>query len=516
MGYPIRRRCQALATLAALACFAATPARADDTPAAVSSEGAHRLEQQVSAWLATMLGPRVTPGDLPLHITAESDHYLLELPFARTLSDATGARIEADPAFAELRPLDRGRWGIDNVRAPSPLHASLPLPGSDDPSDSVSLSATIAHQEQHAVLDPSLATPSYWDTKIQGYASTITGMRDGGSRKTSIDEAFAHLTAEPNPNGRLTVRQTSDTHLLAVNAVMPNVGLISIAIERMEGGMRLQDVAPEQVAPLLHAVMDLLPSSVTAARRGYAHGGSPDTAPLELSDKERAAARDMLIALARLLGGFDEHATLENLHLAGRGYSGHIAKVALGIGASAPHGRSLIHWEMTLDGLDSSDIPPGLLRDYLPHHIAIAPRISGLPSADLQALLLRAIDSPQRRDDQKLARDARALLAKGPLAVGLDDLQLDFGPATLRGNSEVRIRDVGRYEGEAHLAATGLDELIKQANARPDLARAMPVLFMLKGMGKQEGDKTVWNATYHDGRLLVNGNDMSRVLPRNH
>ena len=515
MGHRIRRRGQALATLAAVACFAAAPARADDAPGVVSAEGARQLEQQISAWLATMLGPRVTTGDLPLHITAESDHYRLELPFARALSDATGAKIEADPVFAELRPLDRGRWDIDNVRAPSPLRASLPLAGSDDPSDSVSLLATMAHQELHAVLDPSLATQSYWDSKIQGYASTITGLGGGGSRKTSIDEAIAHLTVDPDPNGRLTVRQTSDSHLLAINAMVPNVGLVSVAIERIQGGMRLEDVAPEQVAPLLHAVMDLLPTSIAAARRGYATGDSPGTRPMELSDKERAAAQDMLVALVRLLGGFEQHATLENLHLAGRGYSGHAAKLSFGFGAGAPHGRSLVHLEMALDGLDSPDIPAGVLRDYLPHHIAIAPRISGLPSTDLHALLLRAIDSPSHRDDQKLARDARALLAKGPLAVGLDDLQLDFGPATLRGNSEVRIRDVGQYEGEAHFAATGLDELIKRANAVPSLAQAMPVLFMLKGMGKQEGDKAVWNITYHDRRLLINGNDMSRVLPHN-
>lgn len=509
MGHGLRRRCRMLATLAAMACLA-PPVWADDAPGSVSPEGARRLEQQLHAWANATLGPRITIGDLPLRITAESDHYRLELPFARALSAAMGARIEADPVFAELRPLDGGRWGIDNVHAPSPVRVRFAPPGHTDPSDGVDLIAAAAHQELHGVLDPSFATPSVWDARIQGYTSTITGMADGGSRKTSIDEATAHLRAERNPNGRLTVQETSDTHLLAINTLLANVGLVSVAVERIQGVTHLEDVAPEQVSLLLHAAIDLAPVAVLAAGRTQ----SPDSAPLELNDQERVAVRDLLTALAKLFGKFDQRATLENLHLSGRGFSGRVANVALGLGAGAPDGRALVQMNVALDGLDSADIPPGVLRDFLPRHIVIAPRVSGLPSDELHALLQRAIDRPPHSDDPTLARDARALLAKGPLAVGLDDLQIDFGPSSLRANSEVRIRDIGQYEGEAHVAATGLDELIKQASAEPNLTRVMPVLFMLKGMGRQEGDRTVWNITYRDGRILVNGNDMSRGMPR--
>jgi hypothetical protein len=131
----------------------------------------------------------------------------------------------------------------------------------------------------------------------------------------------------------------------------------------------------------------------------------------------------------------------------------------------------------------------------------------------VRALLLRAADS--QGGDPKLMDDAQALLAKGPAVIGLDELALDFGPATLKGSGEVRISGLGEYEGEAHVTATGLDELIKQANTVPELKQAAPVLFLLKGMGRQDGANTVWDVVYRDSKMLVNGTDLSGMIPGN-
>jgi hypothetical protein len=265
-------------------------------------------------------------------------------------------------------------------------------------------------------------------------------------------------------------------------------------------------VAPGEVAPFLHAVMDLAPVGIAAAR----HGGD-QADPSKLSDENKASLRAALTALAGLMGGFDEHVTLENPRLSGSGMSGKLTKMVSGLSVGAPDGRALIRFDLTLDGLDSPDIPAGVYRTYLPRHIAIAPRVGGVPSADLRDLMLRAADS--NGDDPLLEVQASALLAKGPLAVGIDDLSLDFGPATLRGKGEVRFSAMDHYEGEAHFVATGLDELIKQANKVPELREAAPVLFMAKGMGRQDGGQTIWDVTYHDGKMLINGNDMSDMMP---
>jgi hypothetical protein len=491
---------------------AVTPARADDATgtaaAPITAEGARMLEQQVHDWFAALLGSHADLGARPLHVTAEDDHYRVELPLAGTLAaiaDA-GVSIEGAPVSAELKPLDGGRWAIDDIRIPSPLHLSFPTPSADGGAGTSQLTATVEHQEQHAVLDPSLATPSHWDATIKGYASSLSGPADMGTRTTSVDEVTMHMRWEPVADGHLTVLQDSESHLLATNAVVPNVGLLSVSAERMRAEVRMDSLAPDEVAPLIHAVMDLGPVGLAAARQA---GGEQD-AP-KLTDENRASVHAALSALAGLMGGFDERVTLENLHVVGSGHSGRLAKMVTGLSVGAPAGRAQIRFEMAFDGLDSPDIPPGVFRKYLPRHIAFSPRVGGVPAADLRDLLLRAADS--NGDDPLLEVQATALLAKGPLTVGLDDVALDFGPATLKGKGEMRVSAVDQYEGEAHFSATGLDDLIKQANKTPDLAQAAPVLFMLKGMGRADGARTVWDITYRDGKLLVNGNDMSGMMP---
>jgi len=559
-----------VASLAALA-----PALADTVPAeAVSAEGAEKLEQQLHDWLATMLGPKATIGDRPFEVTADSDHYALEIPFASALAGVTGVTVEGANVTAKLTPLDSGRWAVDNVHSPSPLHITLPIPvaGAASGAGMADITATFASQEQHAIIDPSLVTPSHWDTKITGYNSTMAGPGEAGTRTTSIDELSLHAAWEPGADGRLNVLEEGDSHLLASNSMVPDVGPVSVSIENVHGSIRLDGVATDQVATLLHAAMDLAPAGIAAAKSSGGadqekikalaaenHAAADEdrraaeadkqavaagkmtlaerkkrtderharaqarmeamqaartpapAAPPQLSTEQEASAKTALVALASLLTGFDEHGTLENMHVSAAGHSGHLDKLAAGFNASAPDGKALIRLTFAMDGLDSPEIPPGVYRDYLPRHLSIAPRIGGVPAADLHDLLLRAANSGG--NDPQLQDQALALLAKGPLAVGVDELSFDFGPATLKGTGEVRISGMNQYEGEAHFVATGLDDLIKKVATVPELKQAGPVLFLVKGMGKQDGATTVWDVTYSQGKILVNGNDLSQMMP---
>jgi hypothetical protein len=548
------------------------PGRAHADPAeAVSAEGAEKLERQLHDWLATTLGPKVTIGDRPFQVTADSDHYSLEIPFAGALAGATGVTVEGANVTAKLTPLDGGRWAVDDVHSPSPLHIAMPIPvaGAATMAD---ITATFASQEQHAIIDPSLATPSHWDSTIKGYNSTMAGPGDVGTRTTSMDELSLHAAWEPGADGRLNVLEEGDSHLLASNSMVPDVGPVSVSVEKVHGSIRLDGVATDQVATLMHAAMDLAPAGVAAAKKGggvdqqkiaalaaenhaaadadrrdaeadkqavaagkmtlaerkkrtderharaqarmeamQAARTPAPAAPPQLSAEQEATAKTALVALAGLLTGFDEHGTMENMHVSAAGHSGHLDKFAGGFSASAPDGKALIRLNFAIDGLDSPEIPPGVYRDYLPRHLSISPRVGGVPAADLHDLLLRAANSGG--DDPQLQEQAMALLAKGPLAVGVDELSFDFGPATLKGTGEVRISGMNEYEGEAHFVATGLDDLIKKAATVPELKQAGPVLFLVKGMGKQDGATTVWDVTYSQGKLLVNGNDLSQMMP---
>ncbi|MGH7041541.1 MAG: hypothetical protein ACREFY_05335, partial [Acetobacteraceae bacterium] len=64
------------------------------------------------------------------------------------------------------------------------------------------------------------------------------------------------------------------------------------------------------------------------------------------------------------------------------------------------------------------------------------------------------------------------------------------------------------------VTATGLDALIQQAGTDPMLKQAEPMLLMLKGLGTADGTKTVWNVIYEGGKVLVNGHDLSGLMPK--
>jgi hypothetical protein len=62
---------------------------------------------------------------------------------------------------------------------------------------------------------------------------------------------------------------------------------------------------------------------------------------------------------------------------------------------------------------------------------------------------------------------------------------------------------------------TGMEAVIaqlQQAAADPTAQQAMAGLFAAKGIGKVDGDKTVWDITMGaDGKLFVNGTDISAM-----
>jgi hypothetical protein len=175
-------------------------------------------------------------------------------------------------------------------------------------------------------------------------------------------------------------------------------------------------------------------------------------------------------------------------------------------------GKLELATEISVEGVDSPEIPKGIYRDYLPRKITLKPRISGVPSEDLVKLLLRAIDS-DANDLAELQEAAMGLLGAGPLEIAIDELGIDLGRASLAGTGSLDVASVTDITGEAEINLKGLDALIKTANTTPDLKQIAPVLIFLKGIGKQDGDATVWNIAYQDNNITVNDTDLSALMP---
>ena len=485
-GRHITARIGRIAALALALALPAAAARADSAnPAA--------LEAELRDWLAAVLGPHAGLGPRPVQLVPQGDHLALTIPIAGPIGQSA-LTLDGPPLTAVVRSLDGGRWALDTIRLPAPLR--IVAPGAAG--DSV-WTVTMQHQDQHAVIDPRLATTSTWDGSISGYAMQFVA--PGVERHSEAAGTRTHLAWQPAGGGRLDLTGTASSDLVSASARTSRLGLVSFSAARAQLSAHIDALAPARLPPLLHAAFDLTPLLLTAA----------DAPPRRLSPALRTALADMLDITGDLLGGAGEQITLENVHVHTPDFDAALRRVALGANAAAPDGRLRLRLHLALDGLDSGALPAGPLHAYLPQHIAFTPRLSGLAANRVLRLLRAAL--ARGADDPALAAEAQAVLREGPLMLGIDELAADFGPTTLAATGEVRIAGPDQVAGQVRIRATGLEALIHDASQVPMLRQALPVLIFLKGIGEPEGTATVWNVAYADGRLTVNGTDLSQMLP---
>ena len=151
------------------------------------------LEQQLRAWLSGLTGVAVP--ELPLRITPEGDHYRVALSLAR--ADGSG------PITATLRPLDGGRWAVEDIALPPSSRFAMRVPAPDDPTRMVPAEATLSltGQDGRMLIDPSLASPSSFEARLSGVVLDVTG--GGQHQRQRIDRYETHGTATPAAGGRL-------------------------------------------------------------------------------------------------------------------------------------------------------------------------------------------------------------------------------------------------------------------------------------------------------------------------
>ncbi len=460
------------------------------------------LQTQLHDWLAALFGPHVPLGDRPVQVTAQDDRFALAVPVAGPIGPAQ-ATLDGPPATATLHSLDGGRWALDDVKLPSPLSITVQSP--HGPSV---WTVTVQDQDQHAVIDPTLATTSSWDGQIGGYSARWQG--PGGERHSEAAHVVTHVTWQPVANGRVDVTETASSDLLSSSSRTEKVGLVSFSAAHSRFDAHIDALAPDRVPPLVHAVLELASPVIATASAAVAAGTTP--VPPQMTPQMRAALGALVDAAGGLLGGFGEQVKLENVHIQGPMGDAGLQAMEIGTSAAAPDGRLRLRLHLALDGLDSDALRGGPLHAYLPHHIALTPQVSGLQADRVLALLRRAVASDGK--DPALESDAEAIVHDGPLAIGLDKVAADFGPAQLTASGEMRILGKHEISGRAHIQVTGLDALIHDSQTVPMLQQATPALIFLKGIGASEGTATVWDIAYVDNKLTVNGNDMSSMMPQ--
>ena len=485
---------------------AASPTMQSQAPAPdVTAADAAKLATQLRSWLVGVLGPNITVPDAPFKVAAEGDHYLLSVPIAGQVAGSGGITIAAEPLTVSLRPLDATRWSILGMQIPSPLRIDNP---NAKPTQLKSYAVKIADQTTTGIFDPSFATASSYDTQLRDYTAVTDG--PNGMQTSHLDSLTAKTVWAPSGGGRVNMQTATSADKMTSAAAMPDGTPFSVSVAQIAGHGHIDGLLVSEIGPIIRAAAEMVPVLQAAAAAPKPADGKPH-APIPPA--ARPAARALLASLRTLLGGYEQEFSLKQISFSSGGNAGTLADATLGLGGGAPNGRLDLHMTVAMDGLASPEIPPGIFTDYLPRHIAFKPRISGVPSQDLANLISHAIDSDGTNDDE-LAQEATALLGKGPLSIGVDDLALAMGPATLTGSGAVQVSSPADYVAQASLRLIGFEALMADANNRPELAQAAPVMIFLKGIGKQEGDAVVWNISYQDNKLLVNGTDLSAMVPK--
>jgi hypothetical protein len=101
------------------------------------------------------------------------------------------------------------------------------------------------------------------------------------------------------------------------------------------------------------------------------------------------------------------------------------------------------------------------------------------------------------------------------LTIPPGEIAADLYSLTYEGVSNISLAG-GLPTVSAKIRLTGMDKVIaqlQQAAADPMAQQGMAMLFAFKGIGKAEGDTTIWDVTFGaDNKLMVNGTDVSAML----
>ena len=487
--------------LGSLALGAAVPAQAQPT-----AKQAEAIEGQITTWLRSASAGLLTLPPRPVELTPEGDHYLVRIPLA-----PLGKVDPPDAAFTgKAHPLDGTRWALDDQQWPPNLTLRTTETVLDTPDgktkgaitshkESVTYRIKLGQQDAHGVFDPAFATP----TLSSGTIASIDIEKEGGTAAslTHAGLVTSQSTMQPDDNAHADLLTDVVLNDYSTKSALPDGSAFALQAGRMHVVSAMSAVAHDQIIPLLHMVAELVQMPEPAGGGG-ASGPTP---------QQKARLHAMLERAHGLLTGAKIDETMEDakFQIAGRG--GALSKVELTFNGDAPADMLSASFGLTLDGLVLDALPPALAA-YVPSHIAIRPTLSNLSLSTLTRMGLAATAPvPAGQKATAPPADVGALFRQGGIRFGFDTLAFDVAGLDVTGSGAFTSTSPQSVTGQAELTATGLDALIARVQADPMLQQAAPVAIMLKTMARTSGDKSVWQITVDNAKILVNGVDVSAL-----
>ncbi len=464
----------------------------------IDQESARTLQQNLQSWFAGLLGPNLGANEQRLRVTAQDDHFRVVLPFA----DATGD----NEISADVRPIEAGRWSVAALHLPAATRFSLQVPEPGGPPGKkvpTSFALSIGIQDSHAVLDPAFASASSLDIDLGNLGLLTDGPRQ--HQEQHIDRYVMRTTLEPH-DGRVDLVQTGTLTGWRSASRVGDQAAIAFGADSIKLNAHVDGIDRDHAAAMLTAANGLLATMPPAATAQ--HGDAALSAPT------RAALRALIESLRGIITAVQGEETIDGMHIAiaGQGEAT-VRLVRLGIDGGAPDGLLHAAFDIALDGVGVANVPAPVAA-LMPHHLELRPSVTGVSLAGLTTLALEATE--QNTDPARLQADAAALLAQGGVIFGLDSVDLDVGPTELHGRGQVVVTSPAEYQAEAHVTATGLDDLMKQAGSNPNLQQALPFLALARGFAKPEGDHLVWDIRAGQSGLMINGVALGTPKPEGH
>lgn len=458
----------------------------------VSPEQATALHQQLTDWLAGLLGPSVHLPPVPLKITADQDHYNLSWPLGGVNSAASNLAVTG-----RLIPLDGGRWSLKDIALPPTGSFTANAP--DTPNVPMKVEFSIGKQDTLATIDPSLATASTSHSEMQNVTVTVEAAKR--RQEQHLDSYVGEGDLTPTKDGRLDLTLDGTMEGWKSAQQMQSGAPVATGVQTVHAVGHVAGINPDHASKLLAATSVLVGAMPPDAMEKGTKTVLPPLAKAQL--------RVLIAALQDVFTSVSFHETMDGvqLEMAGIG-AATIKHMQFDLGGDAPQGDLHTWLDFGFDGVDSPTLPPKLAT-YLPRHFEIKPTLSGVPTEVLRRL---AIDASGDDGAQRLVgADIAAIFANGGADLGMEVLSFDLGPAKVEGTGRLTMVAPMDWQGRAHLSATGFDELTKQARENPDLQMALPVLVMMRGLAKPDGDKLVWDVVSNGPNLTVNGIDMSAL-----
>ncbi len=424
---------------------------------------------------------------------------------SRVAQDGDGYRVEMPlPAFKEppdanltmhAAMMPDGSWTIASLTIPPKGEIKRLSPAAGTFRYSLGQQAFSAH------VFADLSRPSTFDIALRDVRL------DNDSGPQQAHQIWETYTAKgilsSDGDGRVSLGSTGEVINWNMSASMTHDQSVTILARRLTGDVAVHGLDRDKGDRLRKDLQGLLATVPPPAPPG----GDPHAPKPPMSPAMQQMARDMLHAMlddaTGLLRSVKLDETIEGITVnAGDGKGATIGSAVVAMNGASDADRLDLGIDVAVNDMAIPSVPIAYA-PYVPKHVSLSDKVRGVPAERLRALMRAAMADDA--DPEALKRDALALLATPGTVVSIDPFSFDSGPLNVTGTARLVPLANGSFGGHVHVTATGMDALMAKMQGDPDMAQAMPMLFIAKGMGKANGPSLVWDIDYDQSGVRING-----------